>query len=92
MNDISPRYHGMDFPPSLPPPRNVTVSVSQQPKLELSVDIDTIKASFGTVEADQVGAEYMTLKNVQADGQESDAGSPKNQAHAAEDAEYATLK
>ena len=63
--DLTPRYFNM--PPSLPPPRNG--SVTTQPKLEPVDEIDAIKASLKDLELPQCGDEYMVMNCVkQTDG------------------------
>ena len=62
--DITPRYFGM--PPSLPPPRNA--SVTMLPKLETVDEIDAIKASIKDAKIPQSGDDYMIMNGAKPDG------------------------
>ena len=62
--DITPRY--FDMPPSLPPPRNG--SVTMLPKLETVDEIDAIKAAIKDAEIPQSGDEYMIMNGAKHDG------------------------
>ena len=66
--DITPRYFQMDMPPSLPPPRNG--SVTTLPKLEIVDEIDAIKASINDIEIPQSGEEsqYMIMNGAKPEG------------------------
>ena len=68
--DVTPRYFDLHMPPtapSLPPPRNG--SVTMLPKLETVDEIDGMKATIKDGKIPQSGDEYMIMSGPKPDGQ-----------------------
>jgi hypothetical protein len=57
--DVTPRYFDLHMPPSLPPPRNGSVTVL--PKLETVDEIDAMKAAIKDGKIPHSGDEYMIM-------------------------------
>ena len=62
--DVTPRY--FDMPPSLPPPRDG--SVTMLPKVETVDEIDAIKATIEDAKIPQNGDENMIMNGAKHDG------------------------
>ena len=84
--DVTPRYFNMHVPPSLPPPRNG--SVTMLPKLETVDEIDAIKAAIKDVEIPQSGDEYMIMNGTKREEKTAVHDSDKN----ATEEVYTTMK